>query len=197
MHSKVATFALLATVAVAQQTGTSVYPPFDSASVTKALRHQWCVSQKAACPLLCADRGFDTTANQCYEENLFYQCTCSDGIAPDLKKYSQTVPFYQCSFVVERCVDNCKGGAICAANCRKDLPCGAETPKPSNKTTTAVSQSTASSTSTTPPGSFQTGFANTGNKATTENRPSSAPAVKSATVGLLLAGLGVGITLFL
>jgi len=197
LTTKIAALGLL-TVVSAQ--GTSVYPPFVAEDVVGFLRQQWCVSQIAACPLLCADRRTDTVANECFTENLYYQCICSDGQSPDLKKYSQTVPYYQCTHVVSLCVDNCRGGAICADNCRKDLPCGSESPPPSNSTTASTTRT--SSTSTPAPtgtGDFQDGFAQAGDgKGNNIKSPSAASSLGlSATFGGLVAGIAAGVMLVL
>ncbi|RPA88285.1 hypothetical protein BJ508DRAFT_5189 [Ascobolus immersus RN42] len=142
----VASGLLLARAAVAQN-----YPAFNPDAVENSLKEFWCQQQVAACPLLCNDRETTTASNECYPENLFFSCVCSDGQEPDLRLYSQTIPYFTCSHVKEECVDNCKGAGICGQQCRENKQCGAEglpqnktsTKKPtSSKTTTALPDAT-------------------------------------------------------
>jgi hypothetical protein len=49
------------------------------------------------CPLIClqtAGNSAGTDDNQCDATTLTYDCICSNGIAPNVSEYSQTLPYF-------------------------------------------------------------------------------------------------------
>lgn len=93
------------------------------------------------------------------QETLDYSCICSNGIAPNVSEYSQTMPYYICSEANNRCVTNCgSGDNQCASACRTDHPCGAQYPTRVNATTSTASSTSASSTSTSTGGGDYSSF---------------------------------------
>lgn len=107
--------------------------------VSDDTKEYWCQSQVASCPLLCGDLEKGTQENECYPENLFYTCTCTGGIAPNLTQYSQTIPYFQCTIELNACTEGCNGDPACNNQCPKTHKCGATAPKKPNKTSTASS----------------------------------------------------------
>jgi hypothetical protein len=198
----VASGLILARTVVAQS-----YPGFDPELVETSLRTFWCQQQVSACPLLCGDRGTTTTTNECFSSNLYYACVCSDGKSPDLEKYSQTIPYFTCSHVVERCVDNCEGANLCAQKCRENKPCGAQG-LPEDKNSTKSTKSTTSKTSTSLPTAtddkkegddFEKGFGSTDKEDDSKDSGASSMLSIKSSYGLatVIVGLAAGFTIFL
>jgi len=179
------------------------YPTFDQNSVDESLKTFWCQQQVSACPLLCGDLGFTTTTNECFAENLYYSCVCSDGKSPNLSLYSQTIPYFTCSTVVEACVDNCAGANICAQQCREKKPCGAQgDPLQKNKTTTSTKNS--SKTSAPLPSAtdkeeddFEKGFGNKEDESKGSGASSMLSIKSSYGLATVIVGLAAGFTIFL
>ncbi|KAL3479031.1 hypothetical protein BJX99DRAFT_95727 [Aspergillus californicus] len=117
------------------------------------VKAQWCVSQMAACPLICLQlpgAGETPTSNTCDSDTLTFSCVCDNGQSPNTSEYSQTIPYFLCTEQNERCVNACpQTSSSCQTNCRTDNPCGAQNPRPANTTSTAGTSSTTSATSTT------------------------------------------------
>ncbi|KAF9770929.1 hypothetical protein IL306_011449 [Fusarium sp. DS 682] len=74
----------------------------------------------------------------CFQKTLTYGCICGDGKQPNVSEYSLTLPFYVCQEWGNQCVEDCKGSASCASDCRQNHPCGASNPKKYNTTSTAT-----------------------------------------------------------
>ncbi|KAL7273991.1 hypothetical protein RUND412_003126 [Rhizina undulata] len=176
------------------KTSAQTYPAFDASTVDQSTKQYWCVAQTAACPLLCQDEGKEATQNTCYPDNLYYVCTCTGGLSPNLTQYSQTIPYFICTISVTGCVTGCNGDPNCANACNNDRTCGASDPTRVNVTstaTTAGTTATGTSTSTSKAGSADSGFAVTGaNGAVTTGAAGS-----SASSFILEAGQGYGLGL--
>jgi len=203
MHFTTAT-AVASGLILARTVAAQTYPAFDQDSIEESLKTFWCQQQVSACPLLCNDRGTTTTTNECFAENLYYSCVCSDGKSPDLSLYSQTIPYFTCSTVVEACVDNCGGGNICAQQCREKKPCGAQgDPLQKNKTTTAKNSSSKTSTSLpTATGDkeeddFDKGFGNKEDESKDSGASSMLSIKSSYGLATVIVGLAAGFTIFL
>jgi hypothetical protein len=134
--------ALLATLVGAQT--------IDPNSVPLATRDQWCVSQQASCPELCAQQSptgsLSTASNTCDPKTLDYSCVCASGLAPNASQYSQTIPYFICTEYNNQCVSACGQDNACASACRQDHPCGAKDPTRVNVTSTSATASATSST---------------------------------------------------
>jgi hypothetical protein len=203
MHFTTTTTVVASGLLLARAVAGQNYPGFDPEAVAPSLKEFWCQQQVSACPLLCNDRGTTTTTNECFPENVYFACVCSDGKEPDLKKYSQTIPYFTCSNVVEACVDNCAGANLCAQQCRENKPCGAQG-LPQNKTSTKKPDSSKTSSTNLPSATdkddeddFEQGF---GNKKD-EDKDSGANSMFSvkSSYGLAtgIVGLALGFTIFL
>ncbi|KAL2831820.1 hypothetical protein BDW59DRAFT_125631 [Aspergillus cavernicola] len=143
------TIASVAGLVHCQTTASSVDPQ----DIDGGIRDQWCVSQRAACPLLCLQLpgASDTpTSNGCDSDTLVYSCVCDNGASPNASEYSQTIPYFLCTEQNNQCVNNCpQTDAGCQTDCRTDNPCGAQNPERVNATSSAGTTATSTTTSTT------------------------------------------------
>jgi len=159
----------------------------------------WCKAQVAQCPALCADADKDTNTNECFPENLYYACVCSDGTRPNLTEYSETIPYYICTNEQGDCITGCgAGNNDCAAQCRKTYVCGATHPKTSNKTTSASASGTATPSATGTGSSSGNGFATEGGTSSSSNSNSGAGAMllqvgSAYGMGVVAAGIAMGV----
>jgi hypothetical protein len=160
--------------------------------VNNSTKDYWCDSQTSSCPLLCRDLGKDTTKNECYPENLFYECTCSGGVSPNLTEYSQTIPYFQCTIELNACTEGCSGNAECSNQCPKTHKCGATSPKKANKTAT-TSSATASKTASATGSDNGEGFASSDGSSSSSNSGAGSLVFSvGGTYGLGLVAVGIG-----
>ncbi|KAF5642717.1 cdp-alcohol phosphatidyltransferase [Fusarium sp. NRRL 25303] len=111
----------------------------DPESVPLSQRRVWCQNEIETCPMICSQTSKgDTKVNDCDPKTLTYGCICGDGKQPNVSEYSLTLPFYVCQEWGNQCVEDCKGSASCASDCRQNHPCGASNPKKYNATSTAT-----------------------------------------------------------
>ncbi|KAK3902879.1 hypothetical protein C8A05DRAFT_33380, partial [Staphylotrichum tortipilum] len=73
------------TVATAQTTNFTINP----GAVKPSIRSDWCNAEYNTCGKLCSG---NPTANDCDVNTLEYVCTCSNGSAPGLQYYIQSMP---------------------------------------------------------------------------------------------------------
>ncbi|KAI5798930.1 hypothetical protein EDC01DRAFT_23410 [Geopyxis carbonaria] len=165
--------------------------------VDQNTRDFWCQSQVAACPLLCGDLEKKTVKNECFPDNLFYQCLCSEGITPNLTEYSQTIPYFQCTIDLNACVKGCSGDPKCNTQCPKTHVCGASSPKKSNSTKTTSSATASASASATGDSSDDSGsgFASSDGSSNASSDSSGAGGLvisvgKAYGLGLVAVGIG-------
>ncbi|KAK6344186.1 hypothetical protein TWF696_007828 [Orbilia brochopaga] len=116
--------------------------------IDQGTKNTWCSDQVAACVNLCNDQsGVDPSKNECDTDTLQFSCICSDNTTPNATQYSQTIPYFLCTYQVQNCVDNCGSSyPQCAQQCRTGKTCGASDPKRHNVTSTATA-TTSSATS--------------------------------------------------
>ncbi|KAI5847313.1 hypothetical protein DFP73DRAFT_375877 [Morchella snyderi] len=192
---------LLASSAVFSTAYAQVYNYPNVTDIDINVRNQWCTSQTSSCKLLCQNQELKVAANECFPDNLYYQCTCSNGLAPNATEYSQTIPFFICRLEVEDCQTACSGDATCISLCASGKQCGATDPTRVNATTTTSSTSKSSATG----GSSATqtdsnGFAITGtSEASSGDASNGASTLLEAGsvygMGVLVAGLAAGFAL--
>lgn len=180
----------------------------DPETVDPATRASWCVSQEAACPLLCLQnpkvQDASTASNECDPANLQYSCICSNGIQPDIGNFSQTIPFFLCQEFGNQCVNACgTGNTPCQSACRTDNPCGAQNPTRVNITTSSsvVATATDGSTATAGPAIY-TGLgesSSSSSKSSDKDSGSNAVLAMGHSYGLavVLAGLFTGFAMVL
>ncbi|KAK3394490.1 hypothetical protein B0H63DRAFT_444643 [Podospora didyma] len=138
------------TVILALATALSVSADYqiNPSSVDLIIREAWCRDERSTCPLICQQNlNGKAIVNTCDAKTLTYGCVCNDGLQPNVSEYSLTLPYHVCQQWGEQCVAGCNGDNICQSKCREDHPCGAQSPKRINATTsTTVSVLGASST---------------------------------------------------
>ncbi|KAL2017706.1 hypothetical protein VTK56DRAFT_1731 [Thermocarpiscus australiensis] len=117
-------------------------------AVDPSTRSDWCNAEYNTCKLLC---GGDPTANECDTDTLDYKCTCSNGTAPGLDYYTQTMPTFICEQAYADCIAANTGNARGQDNCTKTIKdhCGTLDPNKaqvgggSSETTTSSPSTTA------------------------------------------------------
>jgi len=121
---------------------------FNISSISLDTRTQWCQSQVDQCPFLCRDLGQTKDQNKCFPDNLYYICTCTNGVTPNVTEYSLTIPYYECTTIQQDCVMNCGSDNDCSNDCRVNNECGAKDPKKGNGTLASASSTLATATAT-------------------------------------------------
>jgi len=180
------TFVALAT---AQSGGTTSNSTIDPSSVTASLRSQWCAGEIATCGTLCDG---NPDSNTCDTDTLNYTYTCSsNGSAPGLQYYIQTMPTFICEQIYQNCIvagqNNATAQEICTENEKSN--CGHL--NPDNYTapaTTSASSTSASATAT-------SGTASSVSASASAATSSSAAAIslnigREYGTGLFVAGVG-------
>ncbi|KAL2161534.1 hypothetical protein VTH06DRAFT_8096 [Thermothelomyces fergusii] len=148
----------------------------DPNSIDYARRNAWCGAQYDSCRTLCAG---SPTKNDCKSETLEYSCLCSNGSAPGLEYYTQTIPTFICMQAFEDCIaantdssraqDECKANILsqCATRSPDKADFGdsqGESTSSATQTPTASpSQSSAASTSSSTAGAAPTNIGYVGN----------------------------------
>jgi len=129
------------------------YPVITADDINNSTREIWCDQQIAVCPNLCQDQGHvGTEYNDCWTEDLHFECVCEGGFRPNLTEYSQTIPFNLCQQSKQACADNCGNNQDCVTLCFSGKECGASNPRRVNVTSTSTTaSSTATSSSTKSP----------------------------------------------
>lgn len=143
--------------------------PITASKVPLSTRNAWCTNQKSQCPPICLDMAPASgwpIKNTCDPATLNYECVCGNNASPNLTEYSLTIPYYKCVQFQENCVINCGlANNACAESCRKDIKCGASSPRSGNANSTATSTSgsgAAATTTTSSAPKIETGFGNAG-----------------------------------
>ncbi|RKP08250.1 hypothetical protein THASP1DRAFT_15907 [Thamnocephalis sphaerospora] len=144
VHAATASLAVCAVLAMLGSGAESL----DPSKVSSADKQQWCLMQRTSCRNLCADNNKRTVDNTCDARTLGFTCTCSNGFVPDLNKYTQTIPFFQCQYDLTDCTGRCSGNEQCIANCRSQFVCGATDIEQKNETDTTTTSSTSTPTAT-------------------------------------------------
>ncbi|KAK4152451.1 hypothetical protein C8A00DRAFT_16251 [Chaetomidium leptoderma] len=112
----------------------------DAGTVKPALRSQWCGAEYNTCRLLC---GGNPKANDCNVDTLAYTCTCSNGTAPGLEYYIQSIPTFICEQVYSDCIaantSSSRAQDECTTNIKSKCgtldPAKAQISNPSTETT--------------------------------------------------------------
>lgn len=141
MRSFIAITSVLALAQLSASQSNYTYT-IDPESVDIGTREQWCTSQQDSCPLICAQvtHGSDAVQhNDCDPDTLAFNCVCENGMTPNATEYSQTIPYFECTEWGNQCVADCGTDNACSNSCRADHPCGAQSPKRVNASTTTSS----------------------------------------------------------
>ncbi|TVY62872.1 hypothetical protein LSUE1_G009832 [Lachnellula suecica] len=133
--------ALLASFTAAQNTTVNI------PGLSTTLKSQWCNAQQTTCPELCGSATL-TKTNGCDPGSLNVDCICTNGSAPGLQYYINTVATFLCEETFSECESTNAGNANAQAACKTaEESCGKL--NPANYTPAASSSSsTASSTAT-------------------------------------------------
>lgn len=120
------------------------YFPVNPEDIDLGTKQTWCLNQISSCGLLCLDQksgsGF---VNDCDVETLQYQCICADNTIPNATEYSQTIPYFLCTYQVQNCIQNCgQFDPTCAENCRIGRVCGASNPTRASSTASGSDKTT-------------------------------------------------------
>lgn len=119
-----------------------VYPEITWQDVDNSTREIWCDQQKAVCPNLCQDQGHvDPTYNDCFWEDLYFDCICKGDFRPNMTEYSQTIPYNLCMQSKQACANNCGNNQDCVTLCFETKNCGATDPRRVNVTSTSTTSS--------------------------------------------------------
>ncbi|KFZ13232.1 hypothetical protein V501_03801 [Pseudogymnoascus sp. VKM F-4519 (FW-2642)] len=176
--SKVFGVAVLA-VAVAAQEQYTIVP----STVPITTRDVWCNDQRSTCPLLCTQfpgGSLTTAANECDAGTLTFDCTCVNGLSPNMTEYSLTIPFHICIEWGQQCVAECGGVSTCQAACTEDHPCGAQDPPRVNTTSTTTSGAPGAASTTDSDPAVQSGFGSGSGSDTTEGTSTFPNAARAA-----------------
>jgi len=163
----------------------------DPSSVDLGTRRVWCRDELSNCPIICAQTSpGNVITNTCDPETLTYGCVCSNNLQPNMTEYSLTLPFYVCQQWVIQCRKACGMDNSCASNCAEEHPCGAQTPKKANSTSSETVSATETAKSTGP-----TVFDGIGDGATSSPKPTgnAAPALLQfgSAYGLVVVAAGL------
>ncbi|WPH02439.1 Hypothetical protein R9X50_00530300 [Acrodontium crateriforme] len=198
MKSSAATLAVAATLLLSASAQTNGQYQIDPNSVSSGTRSYWCQQQISECPLICLQtpaQSSETITNNCNADTLQYSCVCSNGQAPNVTEYSQTLPYFICTEWGNQCVTNCANGdTSCQSACRQQHQCGALNPTRVN-TSTIIQASTTSSlaagASVGADGTVYNGFAGAASTTTAEGKANS---LTRTNFNIHLAALDMGRT---
>ncbi|KAL1917634.1 uncharacterized protein VTP21DRAFT_4027 [Calcarisporiella thermophila] len=105
-------------------------------NVTKANFGQWCTLQTSTCEGICQDSGHSVQQNDCDPATLVYHCICNNNVAPNSSEYTETIPYFQCTYDQQACVGRCSSGDVACYNACRSTNCSATHPKKYNRTAT-------------------------------------------------------------
>ncbi|KAK4128859.1 hypothetical protein N657DRAFT_608662 [Parathielavia appendiculata] len=146
-------FAALSALAVAAAQNFTIDPN----TVEPVLKSQWCGAEYNSCKELC---GGNPTKNECDVNTLSYNCTCSNGTAPGLQYYIQTIPTFICEKAYTDCIAANINSAKAQDDCKTNIKnkCGTLDPaKAEVNTGSSSSSSSAAPSSTSAPSQTSAG----------------------------------------
>lgn len=198
MFAKALIFALAAAGAATAQAQVQNYTSsldmqLDSNQATAQERAQWCSAETNSCSQLC---GNTETKNDCSATDLKYNCLCSNGSAPGLQYYAQTMPTFICQKLFDLCNTNNVGNARNQEACKTNIMshCGTLDP---TKATTGGSSSSASGSSTTASPKATSSAGDSGSASTTSSSKAIAAPTMAAGQGIAAAAAAVGVFAYL
>uniref|UniRef100_L2GBF6 Pci domain-containing protein n=1 Tax=Colletotrichum fructicola (strain Nara gc5) TaxID=1213859 RepID=L2GBF6_COLFN len=150
MRTSFSVLAISAVTAVSAQRKVYSAADINVANVNLQTRASWCTGERNVCNVLCNR----ATANECDPATLNYTCTCSNGTAPGLEYYEQTLPTFICNQAFEDCIAANVGNARGQTNCTDSIKsqCGtidAQADSAASSTTTSAAATGTGSGSTT------------------------------------------------
>ncbi|KAF9876558.1 hypothetical protein CkaCkLH20_05966 [Colletotrichum karsti] len=149
MRTSFAVLALTAASAVSAQRKVFSAADINVAAINIQTKASWCTGERNVCNVLCNR----APTNDCDAATLQYSCLCSNGSAPGLEYYEQTLPTFICNQAFEDCISANVGNARGQQNCTDTIKsqCGtidaqSSEAKPSGATTSATATPTGAST---------------------------------------------------
>ncbi|ROV91833.1 hypothetical protein VSDG_06526 [Cytospora chrysosperma] len=139
MRSFIAVTALAALLVAADNSTFTI----DPTEVELTTRASWCNGQTSTCDTLCESSAEE---NSCDPNTLDYSCTCSNGSAPGLQYYTQTIDTYVCQQAFTDCNEANVGNAAGQKNCTTSIQDNCGTLDPADFSAASPSTSSAAST---------------------------------------------------
>jgi len=90
----------------------------DPAVIDPTTRTEWCNAEFNTCGILC---GGVTKANSCTPSDLKFTCTCTNGTAPGLEYYIQSMPTLFCEQAFKDCIAKNTGNSQEQGKCTTDI----------------------------------------------------------------------------
>ncbi|OAA49148.1 PCI domain-containing protein [Beauveria brongniartii RCEF 3172] len=198
MFAKALIFALAAAGAATAQAPVQNYTSsldmqLNPSQATAQERAQWCSAETNSCSQLC---GNTESKNDCSATDLTYNCLCSNGSAPGLQYYSQTMPTFICQKLFDLCntqnVGNARNQEACKTNIMSH--CGTLDP---TKASTGGSSSSSTSGSSTASSKATSSAGDSGSASTTSSSKAIAAPTMAAGQGIAAAAAAVGVFAYL
>ncbi|KAM3514221.1 hypothetical protein MY11210_002110 [Beauveria gryllotalpidicola] len=197
MFAKALIFALAAAGAATAQAQVQNYTSsldmqLDPNQATAQERAQWCSAETNSCSQLC---GNTESKNDCSSTDLKYSCLCSNGSAPGLQYYSQTMPTFICQKLFDLCNAQNVGNARNQEACKTNIMSHCGTLDPTKATTGGSSSSTSGSSTASPKATSSAG--DSGSASTTSSSRAIAAPTMAAGQGIAAAAAAVGVFAYL
>ncbi|ROW18274.1 hypothetical protein VPNG_00384 [Cytospora leucostoma] len=184
MRSFIAVAALSALLVAADNSTFSI----DPSEVKLTTRASWCQGQTSTCSILCDTNPVD---NSCDVNTLDFSCTCTNGSAPGLQYYTQTIDTFVCQQAFQDCITANVGDATGQENCTTTIQDNCGTLDPSNYTATTTTTSSSAAASTAAATSAATGSSSSTVASTTSSQAAAAATnLQHIGTGALAVGMG-------
>ncbi|KAJ5902356.1 hypothetical protein N7495_002884 [Penicillium taxi] len=139
MHTSIP---ILLTLAVSVLGGNYTFPAgFNIGLIDPQELTSWCLGERNVCPSVCQG---STKQNSCDPSTLNFDCVCSDGTAPDMSQYMQSIPFYVCEASFGQCIDSHPNDAMGQEACKKASSCGTKNASATETTSSSTATATLS-----------------------------------------------------
>ncbi|KAM3454578.1 hypothetical protein MY5147_006677 [Beauveria neobassiana] len=199
MFAKALIFALATAGAVTAQAQVQNYTSsldmkLDPNQATAQERAQWCSAETNSCSQLC---GNTESKNDCFASDLKYNCLCSNGSAPGLQYYSQTMPTFICQKLFDLCNTNNVGNARNQEACKTNIMSHCGTLDPTKASTGGSSSSSTSGSSSTASSKPTSSAGDSGSASTTSSSRAIAAPTMAAGQGIAAAAAAVGVFAYL
>ncbi|CAK7232182.1 hypothetical protein SCUCBS95973_008173 [Sporothrix curviconia] len=182
-------FVALSALGVASATNFTI----DVSSVPLTTRSNWCTAQSNTCSTLCDN---SPTANSCDPNTLDYTCLCSNGSAPGLQYYLQSMPTFICEEAYSECNAEYAGNSAAQSNCTTSIQDQCGSLNPDNYTAAAATTSSATTSTVAGKSTGTASAATTSGTAAVATTSSTAAAVPTA-VGHGAAAIALGLFAYL
>ncbi|KAK4453319.1 hypothetical protein QBC34DRAFT_434619 [Podospora aff. communis PSN243] len=90
----------------------------DPNTIDPTTRTEWCNAEFNTCGILC---GGVTKANSCTPSDLKFVCTCTNGTAPGLEYYIQSMPTLLCEQAFKDCIAKNTGNSQEQGKCTSEI----------------------------------------------------------------------------